>query len=89
MSQIQLMLQMEVPSTADQKEEKPKGPSVEDQVREALECIDSGHDSHVEWNMIRRLYRQLHDMKKKSPRVENLMKMIEPVLQKYGYFGVV
>lgn len=65
--------------------------SVEDKVREALDLIESGHESSIEWRMISRLYRDLKAMsggKRKSPRVRNLIKMIEPVLAKYGYHGV-
>lgn len=59
--------------------------SVEDQVRDALECIESGYKSDVEWTMVNKLYRALKAKPKLSPRAENLMKMIEPVLAKFGY----
>lgn len=61
-------------------------PSVEDQVREALELIDSGHDSYVEWKLINKLARELRT--RKDPRSKNLMSMIDPILQKYGMHGV-
>lgn len=88
MSTISVMLQVGVPThSTPTPAEKPQA-SVESAVREALDCIDSGHDSHVEWNMIRRLYRELNK-RKKTPRITNLIQMMEPVLQKYGYHGVV
>lgn len=61
-------------------------PSIEDDVREALDCIQSGHDSLVEWKMINKLYKQLREMKP-STRITNLINMMEPVMAKYGIHG--
>lgn len=60
---------------------------IEDRVKDALDIIDSGHSSPVEWNMINRLYKALCRAKP-SKRVENLKNMIEPVLAKFGYHEV-
>ena len=89
---IKLMpeLPMPAPAPAPAVQKKPETPKVplEDKVREALECIDSGYESGVEWAMINRLYSDLKKLKKPSDRAENLMRMIEPVLAKFGYHGV-
>lgn len=61
--------------------------SIEDTVARALQLVDSGHESRVEWLMLSKLYTSLQK-KKKTDRVTNLIKMIEPVLRKYGYYGV-
>lgn len=66
---------------------KSRETGIEDDVREAIECIESGHDSVIEWKMINKLYKELRSMKK-TPRVDNLIKMIEPVMSKYGLHGV-
>jgi hypothetical protein len=76
------------PRPVQKKEPEEKKPGIEDSVREAIECIDSGHDSNVEWSLINRVYKDLCKLKKPSPRAENLKKMIEPVLSKYGYHKV-
>jgi hypothetical protein len=76
------------PQPVMEKEEKDDCPSVEDKVREALECIDSGYESHVEWLMIGGLYKKLKQLARPSPRALNLIEMIEPVLAKYGYHKV-
>lgn len=60
--------------------------SIEERVRSMLECIESGHYSAVEWLTIGKLYTALQK-KKQTPRVRNLMSMIEPILNKYGYNG--
>lgn len=81
---LNILLEMEAP-----KEKYPveKSNSIEDDVKEAIECIESGYDSVVEWKMINRLYKELRSMKK-NPRIENLIQMIEPVMSKYGLHGV-
>ena len=89
-SAIKLMLEIEMPDKATTAAAKPapepvKKVPIEEKVREALECIDSDYDSHVEWIMIRKLYKDLRQLKKPSDRALNVMKMIEPVLSKYGY----
>ena len=60
---------------------------IEDQVRDAIECIESGRNSSVEWIMLNKLYAELRK-RKPTPRIKNLIQMIEPVLAKYGYHKV-
>jgi hypothetical protein len=86
--QLKILLATEPPSKEKTKDCACKDdlPSIEDDVREALELIDSGHDSYIEWKMINKLARELRN--RKDPRSKNLMSMIDPVLQKYGMHGV-
>lgn len=85
---INIMLQIGVPTPESTREEKPQAVEnkkpLEDKVREMLELVDSGHESAVEFMAVKKLYSTLC-CKPKTPRVENLKKMIEPVLAKYGY----
>ncbi len=84
---LQILLDMGLPPK--QPESKQSKKSVEDKVREAIELVESGYCSHVEWLMLNRLMTDLKKSKqKKSQRVQNLISMIEPVLSKYGYHGV-
>lgn len=84
--QLKIMLNMEPPKAGScaypQKEEK----SIEEEVREALELIDSGHESYTEWKMINKLARELRT--RKDSRSKNLLSMIDPILEKYGIYGV-
>lgn len=82
---IKIELQMPEPNTESSKLPTPKSP--EEQVREALECIQSGHESREEWLMINKLYTDLCKAKQ-TPRIKSLIKMIKPVMAKHGYFGV-
>ena len=84
----QIMISLSVPSPeSTAKKEEIKSTPLEDEIRDALELIDSGHESHVEWIMINKVFKALQDRPKKSPRVQNLINMIQPVLSKYGYHG--
>lgn len=65
-----------------------EAPSVEDQVKHALDCILSGYNSDVEWLLVNKLYKELKVQKKLTPRGQNIVKMIEPVLAKFGYHRV-
>lgn len=88
---IKVMLEIGLPpSPMPQKEKAPDCPKapVEEQVREAIELIDSGFDSEVEWLMLNRLYDSICKLKKPTPRAMNVKKMIEPVLARFGYHKV-
>jgi hypothetical protein len=61
-------------------------PSIEEEVREAIDLIESGHDSYMEWKLLNKLAKELRT--RKDARSKNLMEMIDPVLQKYGLHGV-
>jgi|TARA_R110000868_G_scaffold411428_1_gene703892 Ca2+-binding EF-hand superfamily protein len=83
---IQIMLQTEPPAPNKNKSIEKPDTSIEEEVRQAIEMIDSGHDSYVEWKLLNKLARELRP--RKDARSKNLMEMIDPVLQKYGMHGV-
>lgn len=63
-----------------------KKPSPEDQVRERIERIDSGAGSEVDFLVLKRLQEALRKKKPCTPRMKNLMNMIEPVMKRFGYY---
>lgn len=83
---ISLMIDAGVPQVLRQPEpkKKPDCPSLEEEIRSALQLVESGHDSNVEWRMLKKFYIMLRKAKQ-TPRVKNLREMIEPALNKYGY----
>lgn len=84
---IKMMLELDPPSSEKTKQSVvDEGPTVEEQVRQAIEMIDSGHDSYVEWKLLNKLAKELRS--RNDARSKNLMEMIDPVLQKYGLHGV-
>jgi len=82
---LQVMIDMGTPRELRTPEEEhcPRRP-IEDEVRESLELIDSGHSSNIEWRAIKGLYAELCKLKQ-TERVQNLRNMIKPVLSKYGF----
>lgn len=82
---IQIMLDTGAPKELRKPEPEvcPKRP-IEDEIRDSLELIDSGHDSAIEFRAIQGLYKQLCELKQ-TERIQNLRNMIRPVLSKYGY----
>jgi dUTPase len=78
---------VEVAPPQPEKTGKSCGMSVEDKVRHALQLIDSGYRSDVEWSMINRLYKSLLRAPK-NERTQSLIEMIKPVLAKFGYHEV-
>ena len=84
---MKISIVLEAPPPAKKYPVEARKTPLEDTIRECIECIESGHDSVVEWKTLNRLYKELRS-RKTTPRVRNLIKMIEPTLAKYGLFGV-
>lgn len=82
---IQILLDMGAPKESLPPE--PAKPTMEQEVREAIQCIESGHDSTVEWKFINKLYKELRGMKP-TDRISNLIAMMEPTMSKYGLHGL-
>lgn len=86
MGKIQIMIEMGPPEGPSKYPPREPPMSVEEQVRQAIDCIESGNDSYVEWKLLNKLADSLRNSKK--PRAVAIMKMIDPVMSKYGMHGV-
>lgn len=80
---MEVVIKLQMPS-----ETKYKSKSIEEKIKECIECVESGYDSPVEWKLLNRTLAKLRKMKR-TPRVKNLIAMIEPIMSKHGYHGVV
>lgn len=87
-NKVRILVELGMPNGSPSEKPAPQKETVEEQVRQALECIESGHDSRVEWITINRIYKYLTGLKRPSARANNLLRMLSPVLSKYGYHGV-
>jgi hypothetical protein len=72
--------------TMPRKEECQRAPSIEDKVRERIENIDSGSGCLQDFLVLKKLQETLRNKKPCTPRIQNLMDMIEPVMRKFGYY---
>lgn len=84
---VRVMLEVGLPSERSS-EPGVRPVSIEEKVKDALDSIDSGYKSDVQWIMINKLYKDLSARRGKSKRIDNLLNMIEPVMAKYGYHKV-
>jgi hypothetical protein len=83
MSKIKLLLEVGIPTEPRKPVCEPM--SIEDEIRDSIQLINSYQDSSIEWRALRGLYDRLCKMPS-NPRIQNLKQMIKPVLAKYGYF---
>lgn len=85
---LHLMLDMPVPVTKGKDFAEKQDPmlSVEEEIRNAIDKIESGFDSAVEWKTLNKFARILKN--NKTSRSVALLEKIEPVLSKYGMHGV-
>lgn len=74
-----------IPMPAKEYPESFKCPSVEDKVRHLLDLIDTEYSTPADWETLRRLFNMLNAVKKPNKRQKNLIELIKPVMEKYGY----
>lgn len=82
MSRIQIIVKMEHPEETVPEYTQCQ-PTLEEKVRDAIIMVDSGHESDMEWDYLKRVYNKLETMKT-TKRIHNLLEMIHPVLAKFG-----
>lgn len=85
MSKIKLIIEIGMPAAASAPSESDDKCPPEAEVRKMLEKVNSGHDSEVEWKALKSLYAALRG--KKDDKSINIMKMIEPTLNKNGFYS--
>lgn len=89
MSKTRILVEVGVPTPGQYAENAPTiRKSVEDKVREAIELVETGYCSDIEWIMLNKLYKQICECKQPNNRMLNIKQMIEPLLAKYGYHRV-
>lgn len=79
---ISVMLQM----PSEPSSQKTSRPNLEDQVRACIQRIDDGTGTEVDFLVLKRLKTALLKKDTKSPRIQNLLQMIEPTLRRFGYY---
>jgi hypothetical protein len=67
-------------------EEQERTPSVEDKVRRCIERIDNGCGNEVDFLTLKKLKAAIQAKEKITPRMKNLLDMIEPVMRRFGYY---
>lgn len=83
-NKVSISLTLQMPS--GQSASQSARPNIEDQVRACIQRIDDGTGTEVDFLLLKRLKADLLKRKAKSPRIENLLQMIEPTLRRFGYY---
>lgn len=81
-SKVGISIRLEMPAAGGTTRPKP---NIEDQVRACIQRIDDGTGTEVDFLMLKRLKAALLK-KERTPRVKNLLEMIEPTLRRFGYY---
>lgn len=86
MKKIQLLLNLESPPPSSG-DENTRPLSLEEKVEDALDMIESGHESCNEWSFVISLWKKLQHRKKHgnlSRRAEALLHMMAPTINRHG-----
>jgi hypothetical protein len=83
---IGISLMVSTPPPRPSAGEHKRMPSVEDKVRKCIERIDNGCGTEVDFLTLKKLKAAIQARKKITPRMKNILDMIEPVIQRFGYY---
>ncbi len=83
---ISLMVQTPPPPPRPSAGEHKRMSSVEDKVRKCIERIDNGCGTEVDFLTLKKLKAAIQSRKKITPRMKNILDMMEPTIQRFGYY---
>jgi hypothetical protein len=81
---VSVMIHQPPPPKKEHPEERR--PSVEDKVRDCIERIDNGCGTEVDFLTLKKLKAAIQSRPKQTPRMVNLVKMIDPIMRRFGYY---
>lgn len=68
------------------KHHEEERPTIEQKVRRHIERIDNGCGTEVDFLVLKKLKAAIQSQPKQTPRMANLVKMIDPVMKRFGYY---
>lgn len=77
------VLVSQMPARQRQDEQKP---TIEQKVRDCIERIDNGCGTEVDFLTLKKLKAAIQSKPKLTPRMKNILDMVEPVIRKFGYY---
>jgi len=83
---IGISLMVSTPPPRPSAGEHKRMPSVEDKVRRCIERIDNGCGTEVDFLTLKKLKAAIQAKKYITPRMKNILDMMEPVIQRFGYY---
>jgi hypothetical protein len=80
---ISLLISQTPPRREERHERKP---TIEQKVRDCIERIDNGCGTEVDFLTLKKLKAAIQSKPKLTPRMKNILDMVEPVIRKFGYY---
>lgn len=77
------LLVSQMPSPRQRRERRP---SIEEKVRDCIERIDNGCGTEVDFLTLKKLKAAIQSKPKLTPRMKNILDMVEPVIRRFGYY---
>lgn len=68
------------------REHHERKPTIEQKVRDCIERIDNGCGTEVDFLTLKKLKAAIQSKPKLTPRMKNILDMVEPVIRKFGYY---
>lgn len=67
-------------------EHHERRPTIEQKVRDCIERIDNGCGTEVDFLTLKKLKAAIQSKPKLTPRMKNILDMVEPVIRRFGYY---
>lgn len=84
---VSVSVGLDMPKTRCAKEEGKL--SIEERVRDAIDMVESGHESRRDWEFLRRLNNAImkkYNCGKCNERMLNILMTLQPIMEKYGQY---
>ena len=65
---------------------RERRPTIEEKVRDCIERIDNGGGTEVDFLTLKKLKAAIQSKPKLTPRMKNILDMVEPVIRRFGYY---
>ncbi len=80
------LLISQTPPNRQEHERHRRRPSIEEKVRDCIERIDNGCGTEVDFLTLKKLKAAIQAKPKLTPRMKNILDMVEPVIRRFGYY---
>lgn len=80
------LLISQMPGPGRRREHHERRPTIEQKVRDCIERIDNGCGTEVDFLTLKKLKAAIQSKPKLTPRMKNILDMVEPVIRKFGYY---
>jgi hypothetical protein len=80
------LLISQTPPRREERHRRERRASIEEKVRDCIERIDNGCGTEVDFLTLKKLKAAIQSKPKLTPRMKNILDMVEPVIRRFGYY---